>query len=60
MTDKKAIKIVIEYDDGSSDYAEGEAAAKILDWYNAGQMMNLIHGAVYNGPQFEQRPPCRS
>lgn len=53
---KKPTKILIEYDDGSSDYAEGEAAEKILAWYNAGQTMNLLHGAVYSGPQFEERP----
>ena len=54
---KKATRIEIRYDDGSMDLAEGSDAAQILDWYNAGQTMNLIHGAVYSGPQFKEIAP---
>lgn len=56
MADKKAVFIHIKYDDGSQDIADGDDAKQILDWYNAGQSMNIIHGAVYKGPQFREIP----
>ena len=49
---KKATKIVVEYDDGSYAFADGEAATKIWEWLMACQSLNLVHGAVYKGPQF--------
>ena len=49
---KKASSIKIEWDDGSTSMAEGEVAAAIMDWYGACETMNLIHGAVYEGPHF--------
>lgn len=52
---KKAIRFQIEYDDGSIDHAEGQAAESIAAWYRSCEVMNCLHGAVYSGPKFEER-----
>lgn len=54
--DNKTVRIEIAYSDGSRDVAEGDAADQIMRWFNSCQMMNHIHGAVYNGPQMTHVP----
>lgn len=45
----KAIKIRIEFDDGSVSTAEGDHAAEVYDWWNSCETMNFIHGIQYQG-----------
>ena len=52
---KKAIRIEIQYDDGTVDFAEGDAAEQIKNWYNNAEVMYCIHGATYKGPKFQER-----
>jgi len=52
---RKAIRIEIEYDDGTIEFAEGDAAAAIKGWYDGGEQMLCVHGGVYRGPKFQER-----
>jgi len=54
---KKAIRIEVEYDDGSRDFAEGEAAEAIWSWLMGCEQLNCVHGAFYSGPKFEHTAP---
>lgn len=47
----KATSITIKYDDGSIEYANGDDATKIMDWYHAVEQLAMVHGAVYQGPK---------
>ena len=53
---RSAVKFIVEWDDGSTWSAEGEAAAKVMQWYQSGETMNCIHGAKYSGPQITITP----
>ena len=55
---KKAIRILVEYEDGSSSFAEGQAAAGIWRWLMAAEGLYVVHGAVYHGKKFEEREPA--
>ena len=50
MSEKQAIRIEIEYDNGEIWRAEGADAEKILAHWQGGEVMAHIHGAVYAGP----------
>jgi Zn/Cd-binding protein ZinT len=55
MSEPKAIRIEIEYDDGLIEFAEGDAAEQIVSWYKGCEVMNCVHGARYRGQRFEER-----
>lgn len=56
MSDRpKAVYIRVEYEDGSADFAEGEAAAQIKKWWDGCEVMSCIHGAKYNGPKLSHK-----
>lgn len=55
MSEKKCVRIEIEYDDGTVEYQQGDAANQIMKWYHSCEVMNWIHGAHYDGPKFEER-----
>lgn len=52
---KEAVRIEIEYDDGSVDFATGKAAEEIKTWYDGAEGMYCFHGAVYKGTKFQTR-----
>jgi len=54
MQNNKATLIRVEFDDGTLQTAEGDQAAQIWDWYRAGEAMNCIHGARYDGPKWTE------
>lgn len=54
-TAKTVLEIIVRYDDGTEDYAGTDRAEGIWRWLMAGQSMNLIHGGIYSGKQFESR-----
>ena len=53
---KKITKMLYQYDDGSSEYLEGEDAVKAADWLNSCQTLAYIHGSVYTGPKMISVP----
>ncbi len=50
MENKKVIKIRVEYDDGSIDFADGETANKIWDWIASCEGLANSHGWNFPGP----------
>jgi hypothetical protein len=42
----------MEYEDGETDLATGDAAEQIKRWYDGCEAMACVHGAKYSGPQF--------
>ena len=54
MNEPKATKIVIEYDDGSVKEATGEAAAKIMAYWNGLESLGFVHGIQYFGPCLQE------
>lgn len=50
MEDAKVVRIEVEYSNGEIREANGEDAAKIMDWWQASEAMQYIHGARYTGP----------
>lgn len=50
MDQPKAKKIVIEYEDGTTKFAEGQDAAKIMDHWNGLESLAFVHGMTYHGP----------
>ncbi len=51
MSDRpKATSIVIHWDDGSESSAEGQDAAKVMEWYNNCEMFCRLRGHQYTGP----------
>ena len=56
MAPKKAVLIVFGYDDGSSEYAVGKHATEVMDWLNACQAMQAIHGGQYHGEKMVEIP----
>ena len=50
MSDIKAIKIHIEYDDGSVREAEGADATAIMEHWNGLEQFAFIHNMTYSGP----------
>ena len=53
---KKAIEIIINYDDGSMDYAKDDQAEQIMSWYQHGESMAIVHGSEYKGQKFTKMP----
>jgi hypothetical protein len=53
MSEKRCVKIRIEFADGEMREATGKDAEAILDWWNNSVVMNQIHGARYNGPELK-------
>ena len=49
MADKKTTLVMFSYDDGSSEYAEGEHAEEVMQWLSGCQAMQCIHGGQYTG-----------
>lgn len=47
-------RIELTYADGRREFASGEDAQKILEWWGSCQGMAYIHGAVYDGPKMQQ------
>jgi hypothetical protein len=47
----KAILFRVEWDNGAVWTAEGDVAAKVMQWYQGTESMACIHGARYSGPQ---------
>lgn len=45
----KCVYIELRFDDGTKRIAEGDHAQQVLDWWNACETMNFIHGAEYKG-----------
>lgn len=57
MSDVKATKITIEYEDGSIKEAVGEDAGKIMEhWVNC-EVFWSIHGFEYKGPCLKEIKP---
>jgi hypothetical protein len=46
--------MTVEFEDGKVLTAEGTDAFEIWQWLMAGQSMNYIHGARYQGPGFKE------
>jgi hypothetical protein len=46
----KAIRITVEYDNGSMREAVGKDAAAIMEHWNSCEVMSYIHGQEYKGP----------
>ena len=53
MSDEKAVRIEVEWDNGRIERAEGDDAAKIWDAIQGGFVMNHIHGMDYKGPKMK-------
>jgi hypothetical protein len=57
MADKpKVTHIEICYDDGSREFADGDAANQVWDWLMSAQTMLCIHGGAYKGPKLTVDP----
>lgn len=54
MSERKVVRIEIEYEDGEIRGASGEVATQIWKWISGLEIMNYIHGAEYRGPKMEQ------
>lgn len=50
MSQPKASKILIEYEDGTKKSAEGKEAAAIWEHFNALETFYWVHGFRYQGP----------
>jgi len=50
VSDKKAVRVEVEWDDGTLERATGQDAAIIWDKVAAAIIMEAIHGRPYNGP----------
>jgi hypothetical protein len=50
MSERTAIRIEVEYDDGYLERAIGDDAQTIMDAIASAMTMNYIHGSSYNGP----------
>jgi hypothetical protein len=46
--------ITIKFDDGSVQYANGDAAVEIMRWWSACELMAAQHGAKYTGPKLRR------
>lgn len=53
MSEEKAVRIEVEWDNGRIERAEGEDAAKIWDAIQGGFVMGHIHGMTYSGPKMK-------
>lgn len=54
MNRPKVTKIRIEYEDGTAKQASGDAAEKIMAWWENGEIMNSIHGSHFTGKCLEE------
>ena len=54
MDRPEVTKIRIEYADGTVKEASGPNAEEIYAWWIGGEMMQYIHGVLYNGPTLEE------
>jgi hypothetical protein len=55
MPDRQILAVYFEYDDGA-EVAVGAHAQEVMDYLNAGQSMNHIHGHDYTGRQMREVP----
>jgi hypothetical protein len=55
--EKTVTHIEIRYSDGSFDWAAGDNAQQIMDWYKAAEQMLCLHGGVYKGPKLISHGP---
>lgn len=53
MSEKKAVRVEVEWDDGTLERATGKDAAVIWDKIASAIVMDAIHGRPYNGPQLK-------
>lgn len=51
---KKPVKVLFAYDDGSSEYAEGDHAEEVMSYLRAAQGMLAAHGGEYTGRRMIQ------
>ena len=56
MSDKKTTLVIFGFSDGSSEYAVGDHAQEIMQWFNSGQHMLYIHGSEYTGKKMIEVP----
>ena len=49
-----AIKIRVEYEDGSIKEASGEHAAEIMKWWESCETMAFIHGMKFTGTPLQE------
>lgn len=57
MTARRAIRIRVDYDDGSAQFAEGKDAGKIWETLLGHHDLMLRRvGSSYNGPQLTEIP----
>jgi len=56
----KAVRITVEYDDGSIREAVGGDATAIMEHWVGCEMMSYIHGQKYKGPVLQPKPNIRS
>lgn len=53
----KVTRITIEREDGSVVGAEGEAAERVMSWWDGCETMAFVHGMQYDGPTLKPIDP---
>jgi hypothetical protein len=56
MANKKTTLVIFAYDNGSLEYATGDHAQEVMEWLNACQSMECIHGGQYTGRKMIEVP----
>lgn len=49
-----AVRIEVEYSDGTKGMAEGSDAKQIMNWWMSCETLAFIHGIKYSGPTLEE------
>ena len=52
---RKAIRILIEYDDGSTQEAHDDQATDVMNWWNKCEALTIAHGHKYRGKPLDNK-----